>query len=280
MSLDEKLPARHPLLEVRGLCKTHKQGRWWQHQFQIPALDNVDLTLSGGRTLALVGESGAGKTTLAMCLLGLEKPDAGEIFFDGRNSRELRGKERVSVYRRIQLIFQDSAGALNPRMSAAEILEEPLLIAGEERALRRERALKAMDQVGLPSTWSNRRPHELSGGQRQRLAIARALVPEPKLVILDEALAGLDLSIQAQISNLLLDLQGEQKLSYLCISHDLAQVARFADEVAIMRQGKVTKHDGMQPIAETPSAGEQSRSATMPGAECTFGAGAGGQAPR
>lgn len=265
MSLDGKSPARQPLLEVRKLCKTHKQGRWWQHQFQIPALDNIDLTLHAACTLALVGESGAGKTTLAMCLVGLEEPDAGEIFFDGRSLHELGGKERTRLCRKIQLIFQDSAGALNPRMSAAEIIEEPLLIVGEERKLRRQRMLKAMEQVGLASSWSNRKPHELSGGQRQRLAIARAVILEPKLVILDEALAGLDLSIQAQISNLLLDLQSERGLSYLCISHDLAHIARFADEIVIMRLGKITQHSGAAPMIGEPLA-----------AESAFGAEAGG----
>jgi ABC-type glutathione transport system ATPase component len=232
--------AAWPVLEVRGLCKAHTQGRWWQRQFQVRALDNIDLTLNVGSTLALVGESGAGKSTLAMCLVGLLEPDAGEIVFDGRRLGELRGEERATLCRKIQLIFQDSAGALNPRMSAAEIVEEPLVIAGEESRLRRQRALRAMEQVGLPSAWSNRRPHELSGGQRQRLAIARALLLEPKLVILDEVLAGLDLSIQGQISNLLLDLQSEHDLSYLCISHDLAHVGQFADEVAVIHQGKIT----------------------------------------
>jgi ABC-type dipeptide/oligopeptide/nickel transport system ATPase subunit len=277
MSLDGKSPARQPLLEVRGLCKTHKQGRWWQRQFQLPALNNLDLTLDAGSTLALVGESGAGKTTLAMCLVGREEPDAGEIFFDGTSLRELRGKERLNVYRKIQLIFQDSAGALNPRMSAAELIEEPLLIAGEERALRRPRALKAMEQVGLPSRWSNRRPHELSGGQRQRLAIARALLLEPRLLILDEALAWLDLSIQAQISNLLLDLQSERGLSYLCISHDLAHVARFADEVAMIHQGKITKYSGAPLMTgEPPSGTSQDSLSKRPAPGRAFDAGAGG----
>lgn len=265
MPLQGKSAAREPLLEVRGLCKTHVQGRWWQRQFHELVLSNVDLTLNAGSTLALVGESGAGKTTLAMCLVGLEKPDAGEIVFDGRSLRELRRNERVSIFRQIQLIFQDSAGALSPRMSAAEIIEEPLLIAGEARKARCARALKAMEQVGLPSSWSNRRPHELSGGQRQRLAIARAIILEPKLIILDEALAGLDLSIQAQISNLLLDLQSKLGLSYLCISHDLAHVERFADEMAMIRQGTITKRS-RAPV----------RIGERPAAESALGVGAGG----
>lgn len=232
-------PTTQPLLEVRGLSKTHNQGRWWQRQFRVQALDDVALTIEVGSTLALVGVSGAGKSTLAMCLVGLIEPDSGEIVFDGKRLRELRGRERASIFRKIQMIFQDSAEALSPRMSALEIIEEPLLIAGEERSLRRQRALLAMEQVGLPSSWSNRRPHELSGGQRQRLAIARALLLEPKLLILDEVFTGLDLSVQGQISNLLLDLQNERDLSYLCISHDLAHMRQFADEIAVIHQGRI-----------------------------------------
>jgi ABC-type dipeptide/oligopeptide/nickel transport system ATPase subunit len=231
--------ARKPLLEVRGLCKIHRQGRWWERRFQVRALHNVDLTLHAGSTLALVGESGSGKTTLAMCLMGLERPDAGDIRFNGESLREQGRCERA---RNIQLLFQDSAGALNPGMSAREIIEEPLLILGKEKGgPRRGRVSKAMEQVGLPTSWSHRRPYQLSGGQRQRLAIARALVVEPRLLILDEALAGLDLSIQGQISNLLLDLQAAHGLSYLYISHNLALVTQFADEMVVLHKGQVTK---------------------------------------
>ncbi len=231
--------AQH-LVEVRGLCKTRTQGCWWERRFDVRALDHIDLTLDAGRTLAVVGESGAGKTTLAMCLVGLEQPDDGDIRFDGKSLVQIDRKRRVHTWRDIQLIFQDSAGALSPRMSAMEIIEEPLLIRGQgNRKERCERAMKAMQQVGLSPTWKNRRPHELSGGQRQRLAIARALVTEPRLLILDEALAGLDLSIQGQIVNLLMDLQIVQGLSYLYISHNLELVARIADEVVILHEGRV-----------------------------------------
>jgi ABC-type glutathione transport system ATPase component len=243
------------LLEARGLCKTHMQGRWWQRQFPVVALDHVDLALHVGKTLALVGKSGAGKTTLAMCLVGLEQPDAGEIVFQGINISRVRGKAGVRIHREIQLIFQDSAEAFNPRMQLIETIEEPLLLAGQDRRLRRQQALNAMDKMGLPRSWHARKPHELSGGQRQRLAIARALVLQPKALILDEALAGLDLSIRGQISNLLLDLQAEHGLSYLYISHDLQHVAQFADEVAILHQGRITKRvDASQIIDEATGA--------------------------
>jgi ABC-type dipeptide/oligopeptide/nickel transport system ATPase subunit len=228
------------LLEVRGLCKTHTQGHWWQHKVEVPALDQVDLTLDAGHTLAVIGESGAGKTTLAMCLVGLERPDAGEMRFDGRSLLLPSPQEYARATQDIQLIFQDSAGALSPRMSAVQVVEEPLLIRGRQsRKERSQRALEAMQQVGLPATWKSRRPHELSGGQRQRLAIARALVTEPRLLILDEALAGLDLSIQGQIINLLVDLQAARGLSYLYISHNRELVARIADEIMILDQGRV-----------------------------------------
>ena len=236
------------LLEVRGLCKTYPQGHWWQRQLRVKALDNLHLTLKAGSTLALAGESGAGKTTLAMCLVGLEQPDAGEIRFEGKSLLALSRKQRRAAQRGIQLIFQDSAGALNPRMSAQEIVEEPLLISqNSSRKERIERVSQMMERVGLPSSSRNRRPHEFSGGQRQRLAIARALVLRPKLLILDEALAGLDLSIQGQIANLLSDMQLSEGLSYLHISHNLELVARIADEVALIHQGRLIERVSSSP---------------------------------
>jgi ABC-type glutathione transport system ATPase component len=235
-------PSPLPLLEVQDLCKTYAQGRWWKRQFCVRALIDVDLVLKTGSTLALVGESGSGKTTLAMCLVGLERPDAGDIRFEGKSLLQFDRKERISAGRDIQLIFQDSAGALNPRMSAAEIIEEPLLIHGQWGSKQRaEWILETMEQVGFRPIWKDRRPSELSGGQRQRLAIARALVLKPKLLVLDEALAGLDLSIQGQITNLLLDLQTAQGLSYLYISHNLELVARIADDVAVIHEGRVVE---------------------------------------
>jgi ABC-type dipeptide/oligopeptide/nickel transport system ATPase subunit len=264
--------ARTPLLEVRGLCKTYRQGRWWERRFQVRALDNVDLTLHAGSTVALVGESGSGKTTLAMCLMGLENQDAGDMQLNGQSLREQGRRERA---RNMQLIFQDSAGALNPSMSASEIIEEPLLILGRESGgPRRKQVSKAMEQVGLPVSWGHRRPYQLSGGQRQRLAIARALVVEPKLLILDEALAGLDLSIQGQISNLLLDLQAAHGLSYLYISHNLALVAQFADEIVVLHKGQVTKRVKASEVVITSK-----EPAALPGtvvAARTLGAHAGG----
>jgi ABC-type glutathione transport system ATPase component len=235
-------PAAEFVLEARSLCKTFTQGRWWQKRFHRRALDHVNLALGCGQTLALVGESGSGKTTLAMCLVGLEKPEAGNIFLEGVNLQTLDKRSLASARREIQLIFQDSSAALNPRMSAMEIVEEPLLIRGQcTRSERCELALAMMERVGVSPHWAKRLPHEFSGGQRQRLAIARALVLKPKVLILDEIFAGLDLSIQGQIANLLLDLQQSHGLSYLCISHNLALVSQFADSIAVMNKGQIVE---------------------------------------
>jgi ABC-type glutathione transport system ATPase component len=230
------------VLEVRGLSKTFTQGHWWRTQFHYRALDNVSLQLSPKTTLALVGKSGCGKTTLAMCLVGLEQPDAAEIYLDGTNVLDLDNPLAIAARREIQLIFQDSSSALNPHMSAAEIVEEPLQIRGRyTRKQRAEIAAAMMEQVGLSAKWADRKPSEFSGGQRQRLAIARALTLQPKVLILDEIFVGLDLSIQGQIANLLLDLQQSCGLSYICISHNLALVSEIADTVLIMDKGQIVE---------------------------------------
>jgi dipeptide transport system ATP-binding protein len=215
------------------------QGRWWEKQFYLKALDGVDLTLEAGKTLALVGQSGAGKTTLAMCAALLELPDAGTIRFYGRDILSVAKAERMRLRPKIQIIFQDST-ALPARYTARKIIEEPLVI--QTRYSLKERAelvSDLMEKVGLPPRWGNRLPHQFSGGQRQRLAIARSLTLQPDLLILDEPFVGLDVSIRGQIINLLLDLQANNSLTYLFISHDLESVRHFADFVAVMDQGKI-----------------------------------------
>jgi peptide/nickel transport system ATP-binding protein len=222
------------------------------------ALSQVQLVarpfqVAAGTTLALVGESGSGKSTLARCLARLEEADSGEIWFEGRDILRLRGRDLVPVRRRIQLIFQDSATALNPRFSALEIVEEPLLIQGRGgKAERRNRALELMEAVGLRTDWATRRSLELSGGQRQRLAIARALAAEPSLLIFDEALAGLDVLIQSQIVNLLLDLQVSRGLTYLYVSHDLELMGRIADEIAVLCAGRIVERGNAAAIVAGP----------------------------
>jgi peptide/nickel transport system permease protein len=196
--------------------------------------------LDVGRTLAVVGESGAGKTTLAMCAALLDRPDSGEIWFDGCEVLSLPRSQLAPIRSRVQIVFQESASALPPHFSAAEIIEEPLVI--QRRYSPKERSELVTDlmiKVGLPPAWKDRRPHQFSSGQRQRLAIARALVLQPSLLVLDEPFTGLDLSTQGRLVNLLLELQAERSLAYLYISHDPDMVRHFSDDVLVLDHGEV-----------------------------------------
>ncbi len=231
-------PDREPLLRAQGLVRHYPPRRG---RPAVVALDGVDLTIERGATLAVVGETGSGKSTLARCLALLERPDAGSIRWLGQDLLTLDRRRLPGLRRRIQLIFQDPAGALNPRFTALEVVAEPLRIGGVGAAERRRRAHEAMEQVGLLARWADRRPGQLSGGQRQRLAIARALVSNPELLILDEATSALDLSVQARIVNLLLELQAARGLSYLLISHDLRVVGHLADRVAVLQDGRIVE---------------------------------------
>ena len=241
--------SHRPLVRVQHLSKRYVQRRpFSQTEYTVHALEDASLTISRGATLALVGDSGSGKSTLARCLALLEKPTAGEIAFDDRDILAVSSKELFALRSQIQLIFQESASALNPRMTALEIVAEPLAIQKRgTKAERRERALGWIARVGLPSGSEGKRPMEFSGGQRQRLAIARALVLEPKLLILDEALSSLDLANQEMILQLLAEIQAEHSLTYLHISHDLRLVSRFADEIAVMNAGRIVEQ---QPAAK------------------------------
>jgi peptide/nickel transport system ATP-binding protein len=239
-----KLGRMETLVRIEHLSKSYVQRRpLTRSEFTLQALDDVNLTIRRGVTLAIVGDSGSGKSTLARCLALLEPPSGGEIWFDGKNLLALERSELSAARREFQLIFQDAASALNPRLTAVEIVAEPLRIqrAGTKES-RRERALELMNQVRLPAHLEGKRPLEMSGGQRQRLAIARALALEPKLLILDEALSGLDLANQEMILKLLADLQAAHSLTYVHISHDLRQVSRFADEVAVMNDRTIVEH--------------------------------------
>jgi ABC-type glutathione transport system ATPase component len=234
------------LLRVRGLSKRYvRRAGLFGTGDAVQALQDVDLDVAAGSTLALVGESGSGKSTLARCLACLEQRDAGEIRFDGR--------ELVAVSPSIQLIFQDSAQALNPRLTARESVAEPLLIQRRGSVdSRARRAHELMEAVGLPAALGGRRPFELSGGQRQRLGIARALALEPKLLILDEPFAGLDLVVQAHVVNLLLELQAARQLAYVFVSHDIGLMGRIADEIAVLQQGRVVERGGAAAILAEP----------------------------
>jgi ABC-type glutathione transport system ATPase component len=233
----------HVILCVRDLVKDFlPSGVIRRKTGPIRALDEVDLIVRREKTLVIVGESGAGKSTLARCLAMLEKPTSGEILYEGRNLCRLRKADRLAHHHEIQMIFQDSASAMNPRMTAAEIIAEPLAIqcVGTDRE-RHERAGQLLEQVGLATSALQRYPLELSGGQRQRVAIARSLALEPKLLILDEALSSVDLASRQALLELLHRFQIVLGLTYVHICHDLKLAGGMADEVAVMHRGKIVE---------------------------------------
>lgn len=244
--------ARMPLLQVQSLSKQYSAGGRWFNRLPVTAVDNVSFVIGQGQTLGLVGSSGSGKSTVARCVTGLEQPDSGQIWFEGVDLARLTGSQLRCVRLDVQMIFQDAVTSLNPRFSALEAVEEPLQIQGKARSERREVAETVVKEVGLSSAALGRRVMEFSGGQRQRLAIARALTMRPKLLVLDEAFSGLDLSTQAQIANLLLDLQAAHGLSYLLISHDIALVAGMADAIAVLAHGRLVESGDAQQVVGNP----------------------------
>lgn len=242
-----------PLVRVDNLVKYYSKKKLVGSGEEVRALDAVSFSIFRGTTLAIVGESGSGKSTLAFCLACLEGPTSGSIWFEGTDLSGLREKDRRVIRRQIQLIFQDPANSFNPRWSVLEILTEPLVVQGNlGHDEVKSRAHVLLDQVGLAPRLGEKLPWELSGGQRQRLAIARALGLAPKLVILDEALSALDCSVQAQIANLLMDLQSSLMITYLFISHDLAMAAYLADDMAVMSRGQIVEHGAPEAILRQP----------------------------
>jgi oligopeptide/dipeptide ABC transporter ATP-binding protein len=234
-----------PLLLASALTKHYDVeagGFFRQARTALRAVDGVNLTIEPGETLGLVGESGCGKSTLGRLLIRLIPPTAGQVLFDGQNLTTLGPRALRAARRGMQIVFQDPFGALDPRMSIEETIMEPLLIHGSRRgAAAREAVTHMLDRVGLPDSARYRYPHEFSGGQRQRIGIARALILRPKLLVCDEPVSALDVSVQAQIVNLLSDLQGELGLTYLFIAHDLAVVKHISTRVAVMYLGKVVE---------------------------------------
>jgi oligopeptide transport system ATP-binding protein len=233
------------LLRVRGLTKhfpVRGKGLFSKSSTTVRAVDGVDFDLQAGKTLALVGESGCGKTTTGRLVLRMIEPTSGEVEFEGRDLLKLSAEEMRLERQQMQIVFQDPYGSLDPRMTVSQILEEPLQIHQRgNRSERAKRVLELLDVVGLRKEYAQRYPHEFSGGQRQRIGIARALALNPKFIVADEPVSALDVSIQAQIVNLMSDLQRDLGLTYLFIAHDLGVVKHMADRVAVMYLGRIVE---------------------------------------
>lgn len=237
------------MLEVKGLRKCYpvRSGLFSRHVENLRALDNVSLAIREGETLGLVGESGCGKTTLGRVIIRLEEPTEGEVLFEGENVLSLKGDYLKRYRRRVQMIFQDPSASLDPRMTAGDSIAEGLLIHGMEDVVE-----ELLEEVGLEAGDASKYPHEFSGGQRQRIGIARALALKPKLIIADEPVSALDISIQAQILNLLIELQEEYKVSYLFIAHNMAVIRYLCDRVAVMKAGRIVEEGKVEEIFTSP----------------------------
>lgn len=246
-----------PLLEVKNLVMHFPltQGIIFQRKVgAVQAVDGVSFSVKRGETLGLVGESGCGKSTTGRAILQLYKPTSGEVNFNGRDLTKLDGGEMRKMRRHLQMIFQDPYASLNPRMTVGNIVSEPMqihkLVPKKERT---ERVQELLQTVGLNPYFANRYPHEFSGGQRQRIGIARALAANPDFIVADEPVSALDVSIQAQIVNLLEDLQDQFGLTYLFIAHDLSVVEHFSDRVAVMYQGRIVESGATSAVFEHPA---------------------------
>jgi oligopeptide/dipeptide ABC transporter ATP-binding protein len=244
-----------PLVEIQNLKKYFpvRKGLLQSVVGHVKAVDDVSFTINEGETLGLVGESGCGKTTVGRTLLRLYEPTSGRIFFDGRDVTELSGAPLRNLRRDMQIVFQDPFSSLNPRMTIKSIVEEGLVIHRVgTRKDRLRRVEEVLTRVGLDTSYINRYPHEFSGGQRQRISIARALMLNPRFIVLDEPISALDVSIQSQIINLLNDLKQEFKLTYLFISHDLSVVEYISDRVAVMYLGEIVETATSEQLYKSP----------------------------
>jgi peptide/nickel transport system ATP-binding protein/oligopeptide transport system ATP-binding protein len=243
------------VLVANNLVKTYTQrsGKFGFGTTLVKALDDVSISLRRGSTLAVVGESGSGKSTLARCLLQLQPLDSGEVLFSGQDLSKMSGKELRVARKDLQMVFQDPFASLNPRMRVGEIVGEGLLIhAIGNQATQQQQVITMLKRVGLTEADMQKYPHEFSGGQRQRIGIARALVLQPKVVVCDEPVSALDVSIQAQILLLLKELQQEMNLSYVFISHDLRVVRHIASDIVVMNAGKVVEQGSVVDIYRQP----------------------------
>jgi len=246
------------LLTAENLVKEYASRRLRGKGAAVRALDGVSVEIQAGARIGIVGASGSGKSTLALCLACVERPDSGAIRFLNRDLTRVDESELREIRPQIQLVFQDSASAFNPKFTAGEVLEEPWRLQRKLTvAERRERGVELLERVGLPGNIFERQASDLSGGQRQRLAIARALALQPKVLILDEALSALDYSVQAQVANLLLDLSDKaaataERPAIVLISHDLAMAARISDEIVVMESGRIVERGSAEKIVGAP----------------------------
>lgn len=242
------------ILRIEGLKQYYLTGKGvFKKGYVIKAVDGVSFSLEQGQTLGLVGESGCGKSTLGRTILKLYEPTEGKIFFEGKEITPLNSKQMRPLRREMQIVFQDPLESLNQRHTVGGILEEPYKIHGIGTPTERKQwVLELLDKIGLPHTAINRYPHEFSGGQRQRIGIARAIALKPKLLICDESVSALDVSVQAQILNLLLKIQKEMNLSIIFISHDLSVVKHISDYVAVMKKGKIVEMGTAKEVYSSP----------------------------
>lgn len=252
----EKEAVSAMLLRVRALKRSYSRTRTslWHKPEPLQALRGVSFELAAGQSLGVVGESGSGKSTLARLVMALDTPTQGSVELLGRNLHQLPEKELRAARRDFQMVFQDPYGSLDPRMTVERIVSEPLVTLAEKlsQAEQRQQVMNVLDQVGLRAPDADKYPHEFSGGQRQRIAIARALITRPKLIVADEPVSALDVSVQAQVLNLMQDLQRELGLSYLFISHDLAVVQHVCDQVIVLYQGEIVERGTPQKLFSTP----------------------------
>ncbi len=244
----------HCLIEAVDLCRHYDASRGpFRQAAKVKALDGVSFNLQSGKTLAIVGESGCGKSTLARQITMIERPTSGEMIFEGADLANASDQERKKAQENVQMIFQNPFGSLNPRKNIGDIIGEPLVINRHMDREQREKKVRAMmNKVGLRPEHYGRYPHMFSGGQRQRIAVARSLMLDPKLVVADEPVSALDVSVQAQVLNLMMDLQQEMNLAYLFISHDLSVVRHIADSVMVMYLGKVVEYGSRDQIFDNP----------------------------
>lgn len=238
-----------PLLEIKDLKKYFSTPNGLLH-----AVDNVNMEIYPEQTLGIVGESGCGKTTLGRLIMQLVEATDGEVLFEGQNILGLKGRQKKEIYKDIQMIFQDPFSSLNPRLTVGSIIEDPLITMGGRMTAskRKEKVLELMDIVGLPEHYYYAYPHELDGGRRQRIGIARALALEPKLIICDEPVSALDVSIQAQILNLLMDLQETKHMAYMFITHNLLVVKHISHQIAVMYMGQVVEYTSKEELFANP----------------------------